>query len=114
MAILVCCIFEQHLQSADEKCALFFCFFSLYSFSIASEHLHKNTYNQIKDIPVEGGCGSGKIEGNPAFYNGLDLGNEVQMWILNASQNDTSDALSLTHAFLSTSDGNGEYNFKNI
>jgi hypothetical protein len=86
----------------------------LYSFSIASEHLHKNTYNQIKDIPVEGGCGSGKIEGNPAFYNGLDLGNEVQMWFLNANQNDISDALCLTKTWLQTSNSNGKYKFKNI
>jgi hypothetical protein len=71
------------------------------------EHLHKNTYNEIKDIPVKGGCGKGKIEGDPAFYDGLDLGNEVQMWILNANQNDTSDALCLD-AWLQTSNTNGD------
>ena len=84
----------------------------MHYFSIISEHLHKNTFNKIEDISVEGGCVPGNY--GEKYYDGLDLGNEVQMWILNASQNDTSDALSLTHAFLSTSDGNGEYNFKNI
>ena len=69
--------------------------------------------NKIEDIPMEGGCGAGKYD-DGENYPGLDLGNEVQMWILNASQNDTSDALCLTHAFLSTSDNRGEYNFKNI
>ena len=72
----------------------------------------KNTFNKIEDISVEGGCGTGVRDGR--YYDGLDIGNEVQMWILNSNQNDTSDALCLTHAFLSTSDGNGEYNFKNI
>ena len=89
-----------------------FCFFSLYSFSIASEHLHKNTYNEIKDIPIEGGCGTGKYAGT--MYDGLDIGNEVQMWILNANQNDTSDALCLTKTWLQTSNSNGKYKFKNI
>ena len=90
-----------------------FCFFSLYSlFFIASEHLHKNPYNEIKDIPIEGGCGTGRIAGT--WHAGLDLGNEVQMWILNANQNDTSDALCLTHIYLQTSNTNGKYNFKNI
>ena len=74
--------------------------------------MHKNTYNEIKDIPIEGGCGTGKYAGT--MYDGLDIGNEVQMWILNANQNDTSDALCLTHAFLWASDLRGEYNFKNI
>ena len=88
------------------------CFFWLYSFSIISEHLYKNEYNEIKDIPVEGGCGTGMYAGQ--HFDGLDLGNEVQMWILNANQNDTSDALCLTHTYLQTSNTNGEYHFKNI
>ena len=84
----------------------------MYPFSIISDHLYKNTFNKIEDISVGGGCVPGNFGGD--YYDGLDLGNEVQMWILNASQNDTSDALCLTHAFLSTSDGFGEYNYKNI
>ena len=89
-----------------------FCFFSLYSFSIISEHLHKNTYNEIKDIPIEGGCASGNWGGK--YFDGLDLGNEVQMWISNANQNDTSDPLCLTHTYLQTTNLKGEYHFKNI
>ena len=88
------------------------CFFWLYSFSIISEHLYKNEYNEIKDIPVEGGCGHGNY--GDTYYKGLDLGNAVQIWILNANQNDTSDALCLTHTLLQTSNTNGEYHFKNI
>ena len=86
----------------------------MYSFSIISEHLYKNTYNEIKDIPVKGGCGTGKLEYGGTYYEGMDLGNEVQMWILNANQNDTSDALCLTHTLLQTSNSDGKYSFKNI
>merc|ERR1712008_172376 len=70
------------------------------------EHLHKNTYNEIKDIPVMGGCGHGNYGGT--YHKGLDLGNAVQIWILNANQNDTSDALCLTHTLLQTSNTNGD------
>jgi hypothetical protein len=69
------------------------------------EHLHKNTFNMIEDISVEGGCGTGNYAGT--YYDGLDLGNEVKMWILNADQNDMSDALCLTHAYLSISNAKG-------
>ena len=73
----------------------FLCFFQLYFFFIISERLHKNTYNEI-DIPIEsGGCAPGNYAGK--YIDGLDIGNEVQMWILNSNQNDTSVALCLTH-----------------
>merc|ERR1719350_655238 len=45
-------------------------------------HLHKNTYNEIKDIGV--GCAPGNYAGK--YIDGLDIGNEVQMWILNSNQ----------------------------